>query len=131
MHENVLQDEAAIRGLRTRSNAAIARCDVGQVTAVLSGNATILTAAGELLVGSGALTAYFKKSLEAPSFVMAERIPEVIHINGLIAAEEGRWLAHWKPSVIRGRYMARWEHEACGWKTTAELYIPLTTEPDP
>ncbi|MBZ9772251.1 YybH family protein [Mesorhizobium sp. CO1-1-8] len=122
-------DEAAIRALRAKSNEAIARHDFDTVASVFRGDARILASSGELMDGGDAIHSYFKRTFSDPAFVTAARNPQTIHVGGTTAAEEGSWEATWKPNVIRGKYLARWERGSEGWSTVAEFYVPLISQP--
>ena len=122
--------EIEIRALRSQSNAAIARHDVAGAMAIMRDNVRTISSHGNLVDGSPAMAQAFGEVFADPRFVTFIREPESIEVGGATAAEIGRWDGRWQDRVVRGRYMARWQHTDIGWRVTAELYIPLLTDPE-
>jgi ketosteroid isomerase-like protein len=118
-------DEAAIRRLREQSNAAIARHDVEGARAFLHDDARIIVSSGDLCDGAAAMARAFAERFADPDFVTFVRDAGTIEVDGVTAAEAGRWTGRWKHSEIRGTYLARWRREPAGWRIVAELFIPL------
>jgi ketosteroid isomerase-like protein len=118
-------EEITIRQLRDRSNAAIARHDVGPALAIHHDQARIIGSDGSLLDGAAAIARAFAASFADPDFVAYARCPLSIAVNGSTAAETGDWTGQWRRREVRGTYLARWSREPAGWRIVAELFIPL------
>lgn len=118
-------EEAAIRRLREQSNAAIARHDAGPARAILHDDARIIGSNGDLFDGAAAMARAFEERFADPDFVTYVRSPVSIEMDGVTAAETGRWIGRWKHGEISGSYLARWRREPAGWRIVAELFIPL------
>ena len=117
--------ESAIRELRGRSNAAIARHDTAAAVSILRDDVRVIASSGDLFDGAPAMAAAFDRSFSDPAFVTYVREPQSIEIGGATAVEIGRWEGRWKTRIIGGAYMARWQHEETGWRIVAELFVPL------
>lgn len=120
--------EIEIRALRDQSNAAIARHDVAAATAMMRDDVRVISSHGSLVDGLPAMAQAFGEVFADAKFVTYIREPESIEVGGATAAEIGRWDGRWQDKVVRGTYLARWQHSDTGWRVEAELYIPLTTE---
>lgn len=126
--DNSTAAEIEIRALRQQSNAAIARHDVAAATAIMRDDVRVISSHGSLVEGLPAMARAFGEIFADAKFVTYVREPESIEVGGATAAETGRWDGRWQGSVVRGRYLARWQHSDIGWRVTAELYIPLLTD---
>ena len=120
--------EIEIRALRRQSNAAIARHDVAAAIAIMRDDVRVISSHGSLVEGLPAMAQAFGEIFADARFVTYIREPESIEVGGATAAEIGRWDGRWQDSVVRGRYLARWQHSDIGWRVAAELYIPLLTD---
>jgi hypothetical protein len=92
----------AIGALRSRSNDAIARHDVGPALAILRDDVRIIASDGQLIDGVAAMAQAFERTFADPEFVTFVRRPAAIDVNGATAAEAGTWEGLWKSHVIRG-----------------------------
>ena len=120
--------EIEIRALRHQSNAAIARHDVAAATAMMRDDVRVISSHGSFVEGLPAMAQAFAEVFADAKFVTYIREPESIEVGGATAAEIGQWKGRWQGSVVRGRYLARWQHSDIGWRIAAELYIPLLTD---
>ncbi|MBA7485735.1 hypothetical protein ES707_21286 [subsurface metagenome] len=120
--------EIEIRALRAQSNAAIARHDVAAAVAIMRHDVRVISSHGSHVEGVTAMAQAFGEIFSDAGFVTYVREPQSIEIGGATAAEIGRWEGRWQDIVVRGRYLARWQHSDIGWRVAAELYIPLVTE---
>jgi hypothetical protein len=118
-------EEIAIRQLRDRSNAGIARHEVETALAFHHDHARIIGSDGSLLDGAAAIARAFAASFADPDFVAYVRCPLSIAVNGSTAAETGNWTGQWRHREVRGTYLARWSREPAGWRIVAELFVPL------
>lgn len=121
-------DAAAIRELRSRSNAAIARHDAGAAVAIMRDDVRVIASSGELFDGAAAMAKAFDRSFSDSAFVTYVREPQSIEVGGATAVEIGRWEGRWKTRVVRGAYMARWQYEEAGWRIAAELFVPIAAD---
>lgn len=117
--------ETEIRALRDQSNAAIARHDVAAAVAIMRDDVRVISSHGRFVEGLPAMARAFGEVFSDANFVTYIREPESIEVGGATAAEIGRWDGRWQDGVVRGRYLARWQHSDIGWRVAAELYIPL------
>jgi ketosteroid isomerase-like protein len=121
-----VEDEiVAIRALRTQSNNAIARHDVGPALAILRDDVRVIASGGQLFDGATSMGHAFEQTFADPQFIRFVRRPETIDVNGTTAAEAGAWEGVWKSHTVHGKYLARWQRERAGWRVVSELYIPL------
>lgn len=120
--------EIEIRALRAQSNAAIARHDAAAAVAIMRDDVRVIASRGLLVESASAMAQAFGEVFADAGFVTYIREPESIEVGGATAAEIGRWDGRWQDKVVRGRYLARWDHSDTGWRVAAELYIPLLTE---
>ncbi len=118
-------DTTTIGALRTQSNEAIARHEIGPALAILRDDVRVIASSGELFDGVAAMARAFEQTFADVEFVTFVRRPTSIDINGTTAAEAGTWEGVWKSHVTRGKYLARWQHDSAGWRVAAEFYIPL------
>jgi ketosteroid isomerase-like protein len=126
MAKDISAEEAiAIGAMRSQSNDAIARHDVGPALAILRDDVRVIGSDGQLIDGVAAMAQAFERTFADPKFVTFVRRPAVIDINDATAAEAGTWQGLWKSHVISGKYLARWQHDPAGWRVAAEFYIPL------
>jgi ketosteroid isomerase-like protein len=116
---------SAIRELRGRSNAAIARHDTAAAVAIMRDDVRIIASSGDFFDGAPAMAAAFERSFADPAFVTYVREPQSIEVGGATAVETGRWEGRWKTRVIGGAYMARWQQDETGWRIAAELFVPV------
>ena len=131
MAKDISAEEAAIAiaALRSQSNDAIARHDVGPALAILRDDVRIIGSDGRLIDGVAAMAQAFEQTFADPKFITFVRRPAAIDINGATAAEAGTWQGLWKSHVIQGKYLARWQHDPAGWRVATEFYIPLGSTP--
>lgn len=122
--------ETTIRELRSRSNAAIARHEAAAAVAIMRDDVRVIASSGELFDGAAAMAKAFDRSFSDPAFVTYVRGPQSIEVSDATAVEIGRWEGRWKTRLVRGAYMARWQHEQTGWRIAAELYVPLSADND-
>lgn len=118
-------DEAAIRGSREASNAAIARHDATGATAPLLPDVLVVSSGGTLLRGREAMDAAFRQVFADPGFITYVREPERVEVAGDTAAESGSWRGTWKTRSAGGRFLARWRRTSDGWRIQSELFVPL------
>jgi len=124
-----VEDETmTIRALRSQSNEAITRHDVGPALAILRDDVRIIASGGQLFDGVASMGQAFEQTFADPKFVTIVRCPESIELNGTTAAEAGTWEGRWEAHVVRGKYLARWQRDPIGWRVAAELFIPLKSE---
>jgi ketosteroid isomerase-like protein len=119
------EETIAIGAMRSQSNDAIARHDLGPALAILRDDVRIIGSDGQLIDGVAAMAQAFERTFADPKFITFVRRPTAIDVNGTTAAEAGTWQGLWKSHVISGKYLARWQHGAAGWRVAAEFYIPL------
>jgi ketosteroid isomerase-like protein len=117
--------QTAIRELRSRSNAAIARHDAGGAVAIMRDDVRIIASSGDLIEDAPAMARAFDKVFSDPTFVTYVRDPRSIEVGDGTAVETGRWEGRWKARTVCGAYMARWQRDETGWRIAAELYVPL------
>jgi ketosteroid isomerase-like protein len=127
MAKDISAEETAIAigAMRTRSNDAIARHDVGPALAILRDDVKIIVSSGQLIDGATAMAQAFERTFADPEFITFVRRPASIEVNGTTAAEAGTWEGLWKSHITCGKYLARWQHDPVGWRVAAEFYIPL------
>jgi ketosteroid isomerase-like protein len=127
MAKDISAEEAAIaiEALRSQSNDAIARHDVGPALAILRDDVRVIGSDGRLIDGIAAMAQAFERTFADPQFITFVRRPATIDVNATTAAEAGTWEGLWKSHVIGGKYLARWQRDAAGWRVAAEFYIPL------
>jgi len=122
-------DAQTIRGLRTRSNRAIAAGDIAGFSASLEPGFVVVTGNGSSLTRE-AYIAVFAKDFEDPHSVRFERIVDSIEISSSVplAAEHGHWIgrAPGGPDLFRGTYLAMWRKSDSGWRLRSELFVSLS-----
>lgn len=122
------REEAAIRELRARFNAAIAAHDRQRIGECWAADIHVSTSDGEPLLGRAAVQQAFERFFADPDFVTFLREPERVELSadGRVAAEHGRWTGRWRSTpAMRGAYLAAWHKSGRRWLLTAELYVPL------
>lgn len=87
----------------------------------------IISSGGVFIDGAGAMAAVFDTFFGDDAFVTFVREPEKVLVGGQTAAESGVWTGKWANKVVRGSYLARWEHRG-GWRIAGELFIPLARD---
>jgi len=85
----------------------------------------IISSSGFFINGADAMVGVFSTIFADNTFVTFVREPEIVHVGGLTAAESGVWTGKWVHSVVRGSYLARWEHSG-SWRIASEMFIPLS-----
>ncbi len=120
-------EKASIRALRSKSNEAIARRDVSLALTILHDDVKVITSGGEVCTGAISMGHFFESVFADPRLVSAIRRTSSVEINGATAAEQGTWEGNWRPDLVRGVYLARWQRDVAGWRVTAELFIPLSS----
>ncbi|MCX6019487.1 MAG: nuclear transport factor 2 family protein [Chloroflexi bacterium] len=122
------RDEAAIRDLRTRFNAAIAAHDAHKVSECWSNEIHVSTSDGTPLLGPDQVRHAFEAFFADPDFITFMRETERVQIStdGRTAAEFGHWTGRWRTApAMHGAYLAAWHKIGRLWKLTSELYVPL------
>lgn len=134
---------AGIRGLRARSNAAIARRDAHAVSAIMVDDIVITGGnGGPLTLGRDRSEASFATQFADTTFLGYVRTPTCIEVGTArpVAAETGRWVGRWRAPdgirELRGTYLAMWRRDDGAWRLRSELYVTLgctgsTTCPHP
>jgi ketosteroid isomerase-like protein len=128
MREDVDEE---IRGLRAKSNRAMAARDVDTFAAMLEENYVMVRGNGSFASRETTLAA-FGKDFERPGSVRYERLTERVEVSEAaeMAAEDGRWVAKLPDgrAAYGGTYLAMWRRSGEGWKIRSELFVLLTCE---
>ena len=123
-----MDDVAAIRALRGRSNAGLAAGNIADVVVAFDEDVRLITG-GVLFDGREAVTAAYSERLGPDGdLVTALRTPGRIFVDraGSNASEPGRW--RWVVRTTQGEaafagdYLASWTKIDGAWLMTAELY---------
>lgn len=123
--------EAAIRGVRAQSNAALAVGDVQAFQASLDDEYGIVSGAGAVLPSRDALVEALAGSLEARPDTRYVRRTDEVHLSsdGRRASEAGTWVGTWteegSPVRAGGDYLAHWVLEPAGWRLRGEIFVTL------
>ena len=125
-------DEAAIRAVRTASNAAIARRDAAAVIASMLPTYFNL-AAGALESRSRDSTyAGFARQFADTAMLGYVRTPVSIEVSPIYptAGELGHWVGRWRRSdgirQVTGTYYAAWRLTPEGWRLQTESFVALS-----
>lgn len=124
-------DDAAIRALRARSNAAIAAHRADDVRALLSEDYTALPGSSGRPLTADQTGQRLAAAFADPTFVTYVRTPRRIAVaaSGKRAAETGTWLGLWrKPDGemrLTGVYQATWVPRGGSWRLLNESFVSL------
>jgi ketosteroid isomerase-like protein len=123
-------NEQAIRRLRARSNAAIAKHDTGGIGAILADDVVVVTSNSVHAVGRATNLQRFSDQFRTRPDVVYERTPQQIHVYEPwgMASEHGRWTGSWTDTdgkiQIGGTYFAKWRLKNGSWLVESETYVP-------
>jgi hypothetical protein len=124
-------DVAAIRGLRARSNAALAARRVEDLRPLLTEDYTALPGSSGRPFSAEQTEARLAAAHADPTFVIYVRTPKriVVATSGKRAAETGTWLGLWRKSDgemrLTGIYQATWVPRGGGWRLLNESFVTL------
>jgi hypothetical protein len=124
-------DIAEIRGLRARSNAALAAHRVEDLRPLLADGYTAFPGSSGLPFSSEQLERRLAAAFADPTFVTYVRTPKriVLASSGKRAAESGIWLGRWRKADgemrLTGLYQAMWVPRDGGWRLLNESFITL------
>lgn len=125
------RDHAAdIRARRAQSNQAIAARDAEWAVSLMLADVRVAVAGGPLLTGRDASRNAFAEQFQDPLFVGYVRTADqvVLHTPPVRATERGRWSGTWRrrvgDHVMRGTYVAEWQHTDMGWFIASEVFTP-------
>lgn len=125
------EDEAAIRKLRSDSNAAIMKNDLAAFAASLTDDFVMVRGNGVFASRADYVKA-FEEDFRTPGSVRYERIIDSVELSqaGPLAAEHGHWVGRLSNGHVAygGTYLAMWRHTPAGWKIRSELFVRLTCE---
>jgi len=122
-------DEAAIRAVRARSNAAVAAHDVEGVVGVMAPDYLALSSTNSRTVGREAARASYADIFKGRPDVVFVRTPRAIEVNAAWghAAEQGTWTGRWTapdgPVRVAGSYFAKWVKPDGAWRIAAETFV--------
>jgi len=125
-------DEAAIRAVRARYNAAIAAHDVTAMMDAWLPNYVAVTSRNAREVGRDAARDSYAELIRTRPEVVFVRTPIAVTVNThwLQAAENGRWTGTWKaadgPVRVGGIYFAKWLKANGDWKILTETFVQTT-----
>jgi ketosteroid isomerase-like protein len=128
--------DAAIRAKRKLTNRLIAAHDAARLRPHLTDDMLLIAGDGTLIQGADAVVSAFASQFADLAFVAYVRTTEAVEVaaDGHRAAETGRWVGRWKPSVgtgaveMSGVYMAAWRESRGQWLLERELYVTLRTD---
>lgn len=126
-------DEDAIRAIRIKSNAAIARQDVQGITSFLDSEYQITTGSGAMYQGNPSKESnlWAEHFAEYPDAVYV-RTTETVELGTYlpVAAESGHWKGSYSTGTgvkdMTGSYMAYWRNVEGHWKIHAEMFVTLS-----
>jgi ketosteroid isomerase-like protein len=124
-------DVAEIRGLRARSNAALAAHRVEDLRPLLTDDYTAFPGSSGRPFTAGQLERRLAAAFADPTFITYVRTPKriVVASSGKRAAETGRWLGLWRKSDgemrLTGIYQATWVPRGGGWRLLNESFVTL------
>jgi ketosteroid isomerase-like protein len=125
-------DEAAIRSVRARNNAAIAAHDVKAMAEAWLPDYVGVTSRNARDVGRDAARDSYAELIRTRPEVVFVRTPTAVTVNTqwLQAAENGRWTGTWKaadgPVRVGGIYFAKWLKTNGEWKILTETFVQTT-----
>jgi ketosteroid isomerase-like protein len=128
-----VSDEAEIRTLRARHNAALAMRDLDGAMAIVARDAILVAGNGGALHGNAEIRKAWRREFANPAYVRYVRTPETIELGVLPedgrAVEIGRWEGITRgpngDARLFGRYLAHWIRTPQGWRTIADVYVTL------
>lgn len=137
--------QAAVRGARARSNAAIAARDTATLVALVAPSYHSVTSRNAHTDGRDGALVSWRQQFASHADVSYVRTPTSVRIFApwQMAEEVGMWVGRWRESdgavVIRGSYTAKWRRTDGVWLLEAEVFTPTTctgsvyckTEPAP
>lgn len=123
-------DEARIREARAASNEAIRDHDAERLASFWTEDYSLVASTNLKLTGR-------EKNRQSMASHFEER-PDVVYVRtpndiGVYAAwgmawESGAWEGRWTEDdgtvEIGGRYFAKWQETAAGWRILAEIFVP-------
>ena len=121
---------ADIRARREASNHAIAARDADLVASYMMPEVTVSVANGPVLSGSDANRDAFAEQFADRTFrgYVREASEVIVHDPPVRATERGRWTGRWghgaHEQVMRGTYVAQWQHTELGWFIASEVFTP-------
>jgi ketosteroid isomerase-like protein len=119
-------DEAEIRAMRVRHNAAIAARDLAGVMAIVAADYVLVTGDGGIIRSREAVLQAWMGEFANPDFVTYVRTPDRVEVGDGHVAESGKWKATYRSDAkTHGRYLVHWRREPDGWRTVADLYVTL------
>ena len=124
-------DAAEIRGLRARSNAAIAAHRVEDLRPLLADDYTALPGSSGRPISAEQTERRLAVAFADPTFVTYVRTPGRIAIatSGKRAAETGTWIGLWRKRDgemrLSGFYQATWTPRDGGWRLLNESFVTL------
>ncbi len=119
--------EDAIRARRQLTNKLIATHQAQRLRPFFAPDMKLIAGGGALITGVDAVIDAFAGQFADPAFVTYVRTPETIELDAAsgLAAETGRWVAHWKDAESSGRYLAAWRKVTGQWIIESELFVTL------
>lgn len=124
-------DVAEIRGLRARSNAALAAHRAEDLRPLLTDDYTALPGSSGRPFSAEQLERRLADAFADPTFVTYVRTPKriVVATSGKRAAETGTWLGLWRKADgemrLTGIYQATWIPRDGGWRLLNEAFLTL------
>ena len=128
-------DAETIRQLRAKHNQAIADRDLASLAAAWRTDIQVTVSSGSHFDGADAYLEAFRSAFSEVPGVQFVRTPQHIDISedGTLASELGQWVGTYPnrtPATVKGTYLACWrKDEKNTWLISAELFIPLQSEP--
>jgi ketosteroid isomerase-like protein len=128
-----VSDEAEIRILRARHNAALATPEMDGAMAIVARDAVLVAGNGEALRNAAEIRKAWRGEFANPSYVRYVRTPETIELAAPPeherAAEVGFWEGISRGAIgdvrLFGRYLAHWIKTPQGWRVIADVYVTL------
>ena len=123
-------DQTAIRKAREASNRAIAAHDTANIARHFMPDVHVVTSASALAGGRDENARRFAQQFADRPDVVYRRTPDSVAVFRPwgMAAEWGRWRGSWTDPdgkvQIGGRYFAKWQKVAEGWRIQSETYVP-------
>jgi uncharacterized protein DUF4440 len=124
-------DVAEIRGLRARSNAALAAHRLSDLRPLLADDYTASPGSSGRPFTAEQLERRLAAAFADPAFVTYVRTPKrvVVATSGKRAAETGTWLGLWRKRDgemrLTGLYQAMWVPRDGGWRLLNESFVTL------
>ncbi|MBP0437059.1 YybH family protein [Tianweitania sediminis] len=120
--------DTAIRALRVATNEALARRDPLGVADFFQPDALVMVSSGLLLIGAEQLSAYLRQLFADPHHMGIFRSTDTVYGGATTAAESGSWFVRRRSQRFDGRYLARWDRGADGWKIAGEFFVLVAQE---